>query len=128
MKNMKMFNEKCARASWPIATSHRDDRRCDLNVFNVMYLNSVNFDFAPGLFVGAAGGCPGLRRRNSAVASSSDTDSQVTGKPEAYVAVCINDRASIIWAGQETPCALGHGLRSRSQILPKFAGTENMLI
>eukprot|EP00808_Paulinella_micropora_P022029 g56251.t1 len=28
-------------------------------------------------------------------------------KPEAYVAVCLNDNQSLIWAGHPTPCALG---------------------
>lgn len=28
-------------------------------------------------------------------------------KPESYVAVCVHDDADIIWAGDETPCALG---------------------
>ena len=28
-------------------------------------------------------------------------------KPESYVAVCVNDEASVIWAGIDTPCALG---------------------
>uniref|UniRef100_A0A7S1UJE6 L-dopachrome isomerase n=1 Tax=Phaeomonas parva TaxID=124430 RepID=A0A7S1UJE6_9STRA len=32
---------------------------------------------------------------------------EVTGKPESYVAVCVNDNASVIWAGDEAPCALG---------------------
>jgi len=30
-----------------------------------------------------------------------------TGKPEAYIAVCINDNASLIWAGSDAPAALG---------------------
>jgi phenylpyruvate tautomerase len=29
------------------------------------------------------------------------------GKPESYVAVCISDGQSMIWGGEETPCALG---------------------
>lgn len=28
-------------------------------------------------------------------------------KPETYVAVCVNDGLDIIWAGEDTPCALG---------------------
>ena len=28
-------------------------------------------------------------------------------KPETYVAVCVNDDLDIIWAGEDTPCALG---------------------
>jgi phenylpyruvate tautomerase len=30
-----------------------------------------------------------------------------TGKPEAYIAVSINDNASLIWAGSDAPAALG---------------------
>merc|ERR1719213_1598605 len=37
----------------------------------------------------------------------SEAISEATGKPESYVAVCINDKASIIWGGEESPCALG---------------------
>mmetsp|Transcript_17357 Transcript_17357/g.43859 ORF Transcript_17357/g.43859 Transcript_17357/m.43859 type:complete len:190 (+) Transcript_17357:141-710(+) len=28
------------------------------------------------------------------------------GKPESYVAICVNDGADIIWGGEEAPCAL----------------------
>jgi len=28
------------------------------------------------------------------------------GKPESYVAICVNDNADIIWGGEEEPCAL----------------------
>ena len=28
-------------------------------------------------------------------------------KPESYVSVCVHDEAAVIWAGEETPCALG---------------------
>ena len=28
-------------------------------------------------------------------------------KPESYVSVCVHDDAAVIWAGDETPCALG---------------------
>eukprot|EP00966_Prymnesium_polylepis_P293262 6773569-Prymnesium_polylepis.1 len=28
-------------------------------------------------------------------------------KPESFVAVCVNDGLDIIWAGEDTPCALG---------------------
>lgn len=37
----------------------------------------------------------------------SEAISEATGKPETYVAVCINDKASVIWGGEESPCALG---------------------
>lgn len=30
-----------------------------------------------------------------------------TGKPESYVAVCVNDKLDLIWGGEPTPCALG---------------------
>jgi len=29
------------------------------------------------------------------------------GKPESYVAVCVNDGCDMIWGGEDTPCALG---------------------
>jgi phenylpyruvate tautomerase len=29
------------------------------------------------------------------------------GKPESYVAVCVNDGCDMIWGGENTPCALG---------------------
>ena len=29
------------------------------------------------------------------------------GKPESYIAIAVNDGVDIIWAGEETPCALG---------------------
>ena len=59
MKNFKMVATHVAELmknlkKW--STSHRDDRRYDLNV-TYLYLKSVNFDFARGLFVGAAAGC-----------------------------------------------------------------------
>lgn len=29
------------------------------------------------------------------------------GKPESFVAVCVNDGCDMIWGGEDTPCALG---------------------
>ena len=33
--------------------------------------------------------------------------SSTLGKPESYVAVCVNDGQDIIWNGEDSPCALG---------------------
>ena len=33
--------------------------------------------------------------------------SKTLSKPESYVAVCVNDGLDMIWAGEDTPCALG---------------------
>lgn len=30
-----------------------------------------------------------------------------TGKPESYVAVCVNDGADLIWGGSDAPAAIG---------------------
>uniref|UniRef100_A0A0G4F999 L-dopachrome isomerase n=1 Tax=Chromera velia CCMP2878 TaxID=1169474 RepID=A0A0G4F999_9ALVE len=32
---------------------------------------------------------------------------ETLSKPESYVCVAINDKVSMIWGGEETPCALG---------------------
>mmetsp|Transcript_14584 Transcript_14584/g.30191 ORF Transcript_14584/g.30191 Transcript_14584/m.30191 type:complete len:97 (-) Transcript_14584:56-346(-) len=29
------------------------------------------------------------------------------GKPESYVAICVEDGKDMIWGGDDTPCALG---------------------
>jgi phenylpyruvate tautomerase len=41
-----------------------------------------------------------MQAASKAIASS-------LSKPESYVAVCVNDGLDIIWAGEDTPCALG---------------------
>ena len=41
-----------------------------------------------------------MKAASKAIASS-------LSKPESYVSVCVYDDADIIWAGEDTPCALG---------------------
>lgn len=46
-------------------------------------------------------------RKAEVMRAASELISEVTGKPMAYVACAVNDNASVMWAGEDTPCALG---------------------
>mmetsp|Transcript_20894 Transcript_20894/g.47129 ORF Transcript_20894/g.47129 Transcript_20894/m.47129 type:complete len:165 (-) Transcript_20894:133-627(-) len=45
--------------------------------------------------------------KSAFMASASKALAESLSKPESYVAVCVHDNASLIWAGANTPCALG---------------------
>lgn len=48
-----------------------------------------------------------LKDKKAFMKAASQAIVSALSKPEQYVAVCVNDGLDIIWAGEDTPCALG---------------------
>ena len=48
-----------------------------------------------------------LKSKSDFMKAASRSISTTLSKPETYVAVCVTDNQDIVWAGEDTPCALG---------------------